>query len=134
MKDKIGIVLGIVVVAAVIVSLSLYILNVGNLRLDEIFPIGIVLIIIISTLYILWDRIKNIKKGFPAKDERIINISYKAGYYGFISAIWSAVFGPVVIDILFRYELESSRVSALVVIVSGFIFMISFLYIYWKGN
>jgi len=80
MKDKIGIVLCIGIGAAVIVTLSFFVLNVGNLGLDEIFPIVIVLILVASTFYILWDRIKNIKKGLPAQDERLKITNYKACY------------------------------------------------------
>ena len=48
MKDKKGILIGIGIVAAVLVTLSFYVLNAGNIELDEIFPIGIVLILVVS--------------------------------------------------------------------------------------
>jgi hypothetical protein len=83
---------------------------------------------------VLWDRIKNIRKGLPAKDERIKLTEYKAGHYAFIAAIMSAVFGPIVIEILFDYELPGHLVTAVVVLVSGFVFAASYLYMYWKGN
>ena len=134
MKDKIGIVLGIGIVAAVIVTLAFFVLNAGNLELDEIFPIGIILILVASVIYILWDRIKNIKKGLPAKDERLKITNYKACYYGFIASIWSAVFAPVISGILFDYELEGHYVTAVVVLCGGLAFMLSYLYLAWKGN
>jgi len=119
MKDKIGIVVGIGIAAMVLVTLSLYVIFAGNIELNEITSIGIVLILVASAMYILWDRIKNVKKGLPAKDERLILTNYKAGYYAFIAAIWSAVFGPLFFEILFDYELPGSRVTAVVVLVSG---------------
>ncbi len=64
----------------------------------------------------------------------LVLINYKAGFYGFIAAIWSAVFGPLFIEILFDYELEGSRVTAVVVLVSGFVFAASYLYMNRKGN
>ena len=134
MKDKIGIVLGIVIAAAVLVTLSLYVLNAGNVELKEISLIGIVLIVVALAIYVLWDKIKNIRKGLPAKDERLILTNYKAGLYGFIAAIMSATFGPIIIEILFDYELPGSRVTAVVVLVSGFVFVASYLYMYWKGK
>ena len=134
MKDIKGILLGIGIAVAVIVTLSFYLLNAGNIDLNEISLIGIVLIIVAFAIYILWDRIKNVKKGLPAQDERSKLTSYKAGYYGFIAAIWSAVFGPLFIEILFDYELSGSRVTAVVVLVSGFVFAASYLYMYWKGK
>jgi len=134
MKDKIGILIGIGIAAAVLVTLSFFVLNAGNLELNEISLIGIVLILVAFAMYILWDRIKNVKKGLPAQDERLKLTNYKAGYYGFIAAIWSAVFGPLAIEILFDYELPGHLVTAVVVLVSGFVFATSYLYMYWKGK
>ena len=134
MKDKKGILIGIGIAAAVLVTLSFFVLNTGNLELNEISLIGIVLILVVFAIYILWDRIKNVRKGLPAQDERLKLTNYKAGYYGFIAAIWSAVFGPLVIDILFDYELPGHLVTAVVVLVSGFVFAASYLYMYWKGK
>lgn len=134
MKDKLGIVLGIGIAAAVIVTLSFFVLNAGNLELNEIFPIGIILILVASAMYILWDRIKNVKKGLPAQDERLKLTSYKAGNYGFIASIWSAVFAPLLSGIFFDYELPGNYVTAIVVLCGGLTFMISYLYLAWKGK
>jgi CDP-diglyceride synthetase len=134
MKDKLGIVVGIGIVAAVIVTFSFYVVNAGNLELNEIFPILIVLILVASVMYILWDRIKNIRKGLPAQDERLKIINYRACYYGFIASIWSAVGAPLVSGILFDYELSGNYVTAIVVLCGGLTFMISYLYLAWKGE
>ena len=134
MKDKKGILIGIGIAAAVLVTLSFYVLNAGNLELNEISLIGIVLIVVALAIYMLWDKIKNIRKGLPAKDERLILTNYKAGLYGFIAAIMSATFGPLVIEILFDHELPGHLVTAVVVLVSGFVFVASYLYMYWKGK
>ena len=134
MKDKIGIVLGVGIAVAVIVTLSLFVLNAGTIELNEIIPIGIVLILVVSAFYILWDRIKNVQIGLPAKDERLSLSNYKAGYYGFIAAIWSAVGGPLLSDILFGHELQGSHVTAIVVMVSGMVFIATYLYLARKGN
>ena len=134
MKDKIGIILGIGIVAAVIATFAFYVQNAGNLELNEILPIGIVLILVLSTVYILWDRIKNIKKGLPAQDERLKITNYKAYYYGFIASIWSAVGAPLISGILFDYELTGHHVTAVVVLCGGLAFMISYLYLAQKGD
>jgi len=134
MKDKIGILICIGIAAAVLVTLSFYVLNAGKIDLDEIMLIGIVLILVAFAMYIVWDRIKNVRKGLPVQDERLKLTSYKAGYYGFIAAIWSAVFAPLAIDILFDIELPGHLVTAVVVLVSGFVFAASYLYMYWKGK
>ena len=133
MKDKIGIVVGIGIAAMVLMTLSLYSISAGNFGLNEMLLIVIVLILVASAVYVLWDRIKNVRKGLPAKDERLKLINYKACSYGFIAAILSAVLGPVFFEILFDYELPGSRVSAVVVLFSGFVFVASYLYLARKG-
>ena len=134
MKDKIGIVVGIGIAGMVLVTLSLYAISAGNIDLSEIISIGIVLILVASAAYILWDRIKNIKKGLPAQDERLKLTNYKACSYGFIAAIWSAVGAPLISGILFDYELQGNHVTAVVVLCGGLTFMISYLFLAWKGK
>lgn len=134
MKDKLGIIVGIGIVTAVLVTFSFYVLNAGNLESNKILPIVIVLILVVSVMYILWDRIKNIRKGLPAQDERLKLTNYKACYYGFIVSIWSAVLAPFLAGIFFDYELEGHYVTAIVVLSGGLAFMISYLYLAWKGN
>ncbi|KYK31388.1 MAG: hypothetical protein AYK22_02595 [Thermoplasmatales archaeon SG8-52-3] len=133
MKDKLGISVGIGITALAIVTILFYIMNAGNLELNEILPLLIVLILIVSTIYILWDRIKNIKKGLPAQDERLKITNYKACYYGFIASIWSAVGAPLISGIFFDYELSGHHVTAAVVLFGGITFMISYIYLAWKG-
>ena len=134
MKDKIGIVTGIGIVILVIITILFYILNAGDIELRELFQIIIVLIIVISTVYILFDRIKNIKKGLPAQDERLKITNYRACSYGFIASIWSAVGAPLISGIFFDYELPGNYVTAIVVLCGGLAFMISYIYLAWKGN
>jgi hypothetical protein len=134
MKEKIGVIIGAIITITVIITLAVWMMNITTFDLTNLGSFAIIIILVVTASYILWDRAKNIKKGLPAKDERLISINYKAGYYGFIAAIWSAVFGPVLIDIIYGYELEGHLVTALVVLVAGFTFIVSYLFLAWKGN
>lgn len=134
MKDRIVIAVGLLITVLVIVSLAAYLMFVGTIGYAELSPVAIITVLVAFSIYILWDRARNVSKGLPAKDERLERINYKAGYYGFIAAIWSAVGGPLLVDILFDRELEGHLVTAVVVIVSGFVFAISYLYLARKGN
>jgi len=134
MKDIKGILLGIGIAAAVLVTLSFYVLNAGNIELEEFFLIGIVIILVVSAMYIIWDRIKNVNKGLPAQDERLKLTNYKACSYGFIASIWSAVGAPLISGILFDHDLEGHYVTAIVVMCGGIAFFISYLYLAWKGD
>jgi len=134
MKDKKGIIVGIVVAVAVLLTLFFYLRGAGEIELNEIVLVGIVLILVVLAMYIVWDRLRNVQKGLPAKDERLININYKAGYYAFMTAIWSAVFSPLIADIILRRELKGEDVTAIVILISGFVFVVSYLYLARKGN
>ncbi len=134
MKDKLGIVLGIGIVFAVLGTMAFFVKSAGNIELSEISSIGIALILVAVAVFVLWDRLKNINKGLPATDERLVQVSYKAGHYGFIAAIWSAVGSNLLAEIIWGIELEGHHVTAVVVLVSGFIFVASYLYLARKGD
>ena len=134
MKDKIGIVIGSGIAVLVIVTIAFFVKYAGNIELSEIASIGVVLILVAFATFILWDRLKNINKGLPAADERLIQVNYKAGSYGFIAAIWSAVGSNLIAGIIWGIELEGNHVMAVVVLVSGFVFAASYLYLARKGD
>ena len=127
MKGKKEIIVSIVVVAGVLLTLFFYLMSAGEIEINQIVLVGL-------AMYIIWDRIRNVQKGLPGKDERTITLSHKAGYYGFMAAIWSAVFSPMIINPLFGYEPDGGDVAAIVVLVSAFVFVVSYLYLYRKGK
>ena len=134
MKEKIMITFGASLVISVIITLILYLASPSIIGYGEIIAAVIATIIIVFAIYIIWDRARNVSKGLPVKDERSENINYKAGYYGFIAAIWTAVAAPIFSDILSDHELEAHIITALVVIISGLVFAGSYLYLMRKGN
>jgi hypothetical protein len=134
MKGKKEIIVSTVVVAGVLVTLFFYLMGTGEIEFNQIVLVGIALILVGLAMYIIWDKIRNVQKGLPGKDERTVSMSHKAGYYGFIAAIWSAVFTPLFFDVSSGYEPDGGDVSAIVVLVSAFVFIVSYLYFYWKGK
>jgi len=132
MKDKIDIFIGATIVATLLIILFYYLINKDNFALNDILPVIIILILVPMGIYILWDRIKNIKQGLPAQDERLKLTNYKACYYGFIASIWSAVFTPLLSGILLNYEVPGIYVTAFVVLFGGLAFIISYLYLAWN--
>src|SRR4030042_5234853 len=134
MKGKKEIIVATVLVAMVLLTLFFYLMGTGEIELNQILLVGIALILVGLAMYIIWDKIRNVQKGLPGKDERTISMSHKAGYYGFMAAIWSAVFTPLFFDVSSGYELDGGDVSAIVVLVSGFVFVVSYLYLYRKGK
>jgi hypothetical protein len=132
--QKIVIMLGIGITTLVVVTLAYYILADPSIELFDLISIPIILIIVLTSSYIIYDRAKNIKKGLPAQDERLKLAGYKAGYYGFIAAIWSAVGSNMGSIILIDQELRGGLVTAAVVLVSGIVFMTSYFYFSRKGE
>ena len=45
--------------------------------------IGILATIVIIGVFVIWNMLKELKSGFPLKDERTQRVSGKAGYYAF---------------------------------------------------
>lgn len=118
----------------VIITIAAYFASAGNIEIQEASIFVIIAIIVIFATYILYDISKNTKRGLPAGDERTKNIGYKAGYYGFIAAIWSSVFGPITVSILFDYEMPGDYVSAIVVLAGGLVFALSYIILNRKGR
>jgi hypothetical protein len=133
MKEKMTIVLGIGVTTLVVFTFAFYIFANPSIELFDIISIPIILILVLTSSYIIYDKYKNIKAGLPTQDERLKNAAYKAGYYGFIAAIWSAVGSNMGSIILFDQELRGGLVVAAVVLISGIVFMFSYFYFSRKG-
>lgn len=134
MKEKMTIVLGIGVTTLVVFTFAYYVLANPGIELFDMITIPILAIIILTTSYIIYDKWKNIKAGLPTQDERLKQAAYKAGYYGFIAAIWSAVGSNMSSIMLFDEELRGGLVVAAVVLISGIVFMMSYFYFSRKGE
>jgi hypothetical protein len=134
MKEKMKIIVGAGIAILVIFTAALYLIAKDTLSFLDILSEVIILIIIISSIYLVWDRLKNMRAGLPAQDERLKIAAYKAGYYGFIAAIWTSVGTNLGYNIIFDQELRGGLVAAAVVLVSGLVFMFSILYFSRKGD
>jgi len=134
MKEKLTIILGFGIATLVILTLGIYLTAKDTIELFDIVSILIIIVLVTTSTYLIWDRLKNLKAGLPAQDERLKNAGFKAGYYGFIAAIWSAVGSNMGSIILFDQELRGGLVTAAVVLVSGIVFMVSYLVLAGKGN
>ena len=91
MKEKMTIMVGAGIAVLVIFTFAFYLIAKETIELFDITSVLIVIILVITSIYLIWDRAKNLRAGLPAQDERLKLAGYKAGYYGFIAAIWSAV-------------------------------------------
>ena len=66
MKQKIMIIAGIGITILVLITLFLWVINTDDLESSTFISFFIILVLVISTIYILWDRMKNLKKGLKA--------------------------------------------------------------------
>jgi len=127
LSEKIALIAGIGVVVCVIATLALWLLQPGIFGSKYGFLFAPLAIILFGVVYILWDRAKNLKAGLVASDEFAKKVNYKAGSYGFIAAIWSAVGAGFL-------EIPGNYVTAAVVLISGIVFILSYLFMSMKGN
>jgi len=132
--QKSVIVLGIGITTLVVFTFLFYMLKEPDIGMFEIISVPIILTILLTSTFIIYDKYKNIKAGLPTQDERLKNAAYKAGYYGFVAAIWSAVGSNMGSIILFDQELRGGLVVAAVVLISGLVFMGSYFYFSRKGS
>lgn len=133
MKEKMTIMVGAGIAVLVIFTFAFYLIAKETIELFDITSVLIVIILVITSIYLIWDRAKNLRAGLPAQDERLKLAGYKAGYYGFIAAIWSAIGSNLGYIIFFDQELRGGLVVAAVVLISGMVFMISYIYFSRKG-
>lgn len=140
MKEKMFLLTGIGVIAAVIVTLGFYAANASEntMTISEYIMVFIVLVIVAAAVWLMKDRLGSIRKGLPTKDERQTAITQKAGYYSWMVAIWSAI-GTMWIGIFLEEEfgmpqLTANYVVAAVVLASGLAFFALFFYFNRKGG
>ncbi len=140
MKEKMTSLTMIGIVLAVIVTMGFYMTAAAtdSLNLSEYLMVFIVFIILAAAIWLVRDRLKNISKGLPVKDERQVGISHKAGYCAWIASIWSAI-GIMWVGIFLEEEfgmpkLTANYVVAGVVLISALVFFGAYFYFSRKGD
>jgi len=129
---------GIGVVLAVVFTMFFYAMNAGTLEIQEMAMIAIVFIIVLAALWLIKDKMGDIRKGLPTKDERERGLSQKAGYYAWMASIWSAI-GTMWIGIFLEEEfgfppIKANYVVAAVVLVSGLVFFLAYFWFRRRGE
>ncbi len=100
------------------------------------FLVLLVLILNIAALTLVIKKIKTEKQGFKFDDELNKQISLRAGYYAWITAIWSAILVMWVNIYMDKFNLGSIKLEmlvAVVVIASGLMFFGIYFYLNKRG-
>ena len=63
MKNKLMIITGIGIVALVILTLTIYLFVKQYFEFFDLLSIVIIFILLIAAIYLIWDRVKNLKAG-----------------------------------------------------------------------
>jgi len=138
MNDRIGIALGLIVAVLFIGTLALFVMNTGPLNMTEYIMVAMVLVLVLGAFFILRKRIGAVKAGLPAEDERSKLVNYKAGYYAFMAAIWGSLgvsFADIfMVEDLGLVGLTVSQATGALVLITGFVFVISYLYLNSRGK
>ncbi len=133
-EDKVKTFLGVIVLTLVISGVFFYKINISSINPVETATIFIVLILASGAGYMLWRKIKAYKKSLPLEDEFIKKVNYKAGYYAFIAAIGTSLIVGMMEDSLISMGLSIRHGGYLVLLVTGFVFSVSYIYLSKWGS
>ena len=113
----------------VLLGVIFYILGSENIDVLDLGLIILPIILVIGVLFILKDRISNVRAGLPVEDERAKKLGWKAGAYSYFATIWLAVgslWYNIFADNYGFPMLNIEGVIAVIVLGSGIIWMLLF--------
>jgi hypothetical protein len=137
MKEKLQIFVMTLVGVAVILGVVFFVLGSQNLELSDLALIIIPLILVVATLALIWDKIKNLRVGLPSEDERAKKLHWKAGAYSYYSTIWIAVgimWYNIFAENLNLHVLTAIQVIAAIILLSAICFFAFNFYFMRKGD
>jgi len=137
MKEKLQVIVIALVGIAVILGVIFYVLGSQNLELSDLIFIIIPIFLVVATLALIWDKIKNLRAGLPSEDERAKKLHWKAGAYTYYSTIWIAVgimWYNIFAENLNLHVLTAIQVIAAIILLSGICFFAFNFYFMRKGD
>ena len=137
MKEKISVILGAIIGITVLLGVVFYINAIQKVELYDLILIIIPIILVLGAIFLLRDKIKNIKAVLPSEDERAKKLQWKAGAYTYFATIWIAI-GIMWYNIFAENsslnELNAGQVIAAIVLLSAVCFFILNFYFLRKGD
>jgi hypothetical protein len=138
MKEKLSILLGAGAAVLVIILVFIYFFATDSIDYSDILLIIIPIMLVIGAIYLLKDRIQNLRAGLPSADERSRKLHWKAGAYSYYAAIYIAI-GTMWYNIIFAEnlgfpELNTGQVVATIVLLSSIIWFGLQFYFLRKGD
>jgi hypothetical protein len=137
-QQRLKIALTAVLSVTVLAGLAAYFMVDPAMNLSELLMIGIVIAIVGFAVIIVLRNIKALRQGLPSEDEMTKRITHKSGYYAFIAAIWITL-GVSWSDVLWKEDLGGAgltlgQASAIIIVLTGLVFVLSYLYLSRSGN
>jgi hypothetical protein len=129
-RDKMGIVLGVMITLAVIVTMGLYVMSAG-FDIGSLSTSFIVIIIVGLAAFVIFDRAKSVKRGLPAQDELSKKTMQKAGYYAWMVTIYLALAASYLSD---EYGIIGRHVGFIIIVGSALIFFAFYFWFSWRGD
>ena len=137
MKEIKNIIIMTLVGISVLITVLFYFLGSTTLNLGEIFLIIIPIFLVIGTMILIWDKIKNLRAGLPSEDERAKKLNWKAGAYTYFATIWISV-GIMWYNIFAENSnfqpLNAGQVIAAIILLSAICFFVFNFYFMRKGD
>jgi hypothetical protein len=137
-QEKMKIALTLVMSVSVVLGLVAYLYAAQPINYGELAVMGTVLVIVAFAVIIVLRKFRSMRAGLPSEDEMSRRITHKSGYYAFIASIWTTL-GLSWADILWREDFGGagfgvSELAAGVILITGLVFVLSFLYLSRSGN
>ena len=138
MKEKMSIIALAGVTILVLVTIIFFLMELNSIDVSDMLLVIIPIILIIGVIFILRDRIKNLRAGLPNADERAKKLHWKAGAYSYYATIWIAV-GSLWYNIIFADELgfpalNAGQIVAVIVLLSAMCWFVFQFYFMRKGD
>ncbi|MBN2203119.1 MAG: hypothetical protein JW700_02965 [Candidatus Aenigmarchaeota archaeon] len=138
MKEKITIIFGVGIICLVSITAAFYFNNIDIFNVSDMITILAIIVLIAGSMYLMRDRLRNLRLGLPSSDERMKKLHWKAGAYSYYATIWIAV-GAMWYNIIFAEnmgypELTSGQIVGVIVLLSGMIWFALQLYFMRSGD
>jgi hypothetical protein len=128
-KDKTTLVLGIIVSLAVLVTMVFYLS--GGFNVGSLSTTVIVFVIVGLAIFVIFGKIKSIKRGLPAQDEMSKKTMQKAGYYAWLVTIYIALAASYFSD---EIGIIGRHVGFIILIGSAITFFVFYLWFSRRGD
>lgn len=139
MNSKTKIMFGLATSGLVFLGAALFLLgSKGDFKPVMMAQVGGAVLLGLAAAYIMVERARDDRRGFPVEDEYTKRLSHKVGAYAYYATIWLAVgliwYNGLISDKLGSKALEAGESLGALVILSGIAYFITYFVLKGRGE